>query len=209
MKKILGLSALAVAMTVGASAATLTLEETCGPFQDTLGDSIDSTLGIISGYPTSVVCAAPSSFLTAGETFVSVQAILEQAFTSPSFTGPNTIVGTFTITSGGSGLDGDTLTTTANPGDTPQTTTDTDGNINYILPQYFIDGGSSTVNAAFTLGISESLSAGSIQSATGDIDELITYTTVSATTPEPMTLSLMGAGLLGLGLVRRQRNRAK
>jgi hypothetical protein len=200
MKKILGLSVLAVAMTVGASANTLTEVETCGPFQDTLSNSIDSTLGVVSGYPEYVVCAAPSTFLTGGETFTSVQAIFNQGFTSGALTGPNTITGTFTVFAGGSGLDSDTLVTSAPSGDSPETTTDTYENT-YVNAQNFIDGGDSTTNAAFTIEVSESLTAGTIQSATGNIYELITYTTAA---PEPMTLSLVGAGLIGLGFVRRR-----
>jgi hypothetical protein len=203
MKKLIGLAAVAAAMVVSASAATITVQETCGSFADTLANTTDTTLGTIPGFstPQAVNCAAPSTFLSAGETYVSEQLIFQQGFTSGSSSGPNTITGTFTISPAVASLDNDTLVTTAAIGATPQSTTDTWAVGTFTIPANIIDGGSTTLNGPVTVDVTESLTAGSIQSATGNVYELITYSTAA---PEPMTFSLMGVGLLGIGLIGRR-----
>jgi hypothetical protein len=207
MKKILGLAALAVAVTVSASAATIEVQ--CGSFADSLGNTADSTIGVIPSYPSAtIVCAAPSATLVSGDTFSSLQLVFQQAFTTGSTGGPNTIVGTYTVTGAGLGsLDGsETLTTSAATGDSGQTTTDPSSPGFEIQPDHIIEGGSSSINNSVDVVVSESLSAGQIQSATGNVYELITYSTAA---PEPMTFSLMGVGLLGMGLVGRRLRKQK
>ena len=53
MKKILGLVALTAAMAITSSASQILVQ--CGQFQDGLGNSTDSTLGLIPNYPSGTI----------------------------------------------------------------------------------------------------------------------------------------------------------
>ena len=79
-----------------------------------------------------------------------MQLVFQQAFTTGSTTGPNTIVGTYAVSGAGlGGLDAsETETTSAAVGGTPQVSTDPSSPGFFVLNDHVIEGGSSTVNAA-------------------------------------------------------------
>jgi hypothetical protein len=71
-------------------------------------------------------------------------------------------------------------------------------------PSYFeIAFGGSNLTGGFTVTYSDSLTAGSVQTVSGNVFEIITYA-AQVTSPEPTTFVLMGAGLGLLGMLRRR-----
>ncbi len=136
-----------------------------------------------------------------GDVFTNFQVVVQTDYSGGTLGSLNTIQTTYTSTA----FTSDTLTSTSNPG--------TGGSENYFSadssPVYSPGGASffteSTAltlpSSAFNVNYSSAVTTGTVQAETGQVYELVNYST---TAPEPMTFSLMGVGLLGMGLVGRR-----
>jgi hypothetical protein len=205
--KVLGLVALALMMSIGASAAQLA-PIYCGGFSFAgtgPGGVINTSNPVTSG---TITCAPfTAGLLPAGDNFVSEQLLLQADYSSG--TGNNSDATTYSA--GTLAMVTDTITA-AGPSGPATSWADSfgAGDQNPTPPgfgsSYFLDDSytqTTLPTAGGTIAYSVNLAAGStIQSVSGNVYELINYTT---TAPEPATLGLVGSALLGLGLLARKR----
>jgi hypothetical protein len=201
MKKILALSALALAMSVGASATTILV--TCGQYSvaGLIGDSVGTTLA--SG---SISC--PGFTVPGGSTVGTPTDLIFNSDFSSGAGSTNT-----TTTTWGTPINDTGNVATGFIGSSNYSTTASGatacpcaaGSLGTILgPSYFeIAFGGSNLTGGFTVTYSDSLTAGSVQTVSGNVFEIITYA-AQVTSPEPTTFVLMGAGLGLLGMLRRR-----
>jgi hypothetical protein len=193
MKQFLTISALALAMTVAASATTYTTSNVCGAFQDSLANAQFSTTGVnITGYPQSPAATCNiAADVPGGDTLVSYQIQFTSAFTSGNPSGAST---TIVVTDANGSFSSYSNTNTSSAYSGSETNTG-------LQSGTTITTSSATTDAVNVT--SAMLNSGAIQSLTGDVYETVTYQTQGGT-PEPTTFVLMGAGLGLLGMLRRR-----
>jgi hypothetical protein len=205
--KFLGLVAVAVTMTLSVSAAQLA-PIYCGGFSfagSGPGGVINTSNPVNSG---TITCATfTAGMLPAGDNFVSEQILLQANYSSgvgnnsdaTTYSAGTLAIVTDTVTA--SGPSGPSTSWSDSFGAGDQNPTPPGFGSSYFLDDSYSQTTLPTVGG--TIAYSVNLGAGStIQSVSGNVYELINYTT---TAPEPATLGLVGGALLGLGLVARRR----
>lgn len=155
-----------------------------------------------NGGPTTLTCtgqSAPLGFQIIGIT-LSYQADFSQGFSAT-----NTVQMTFTPGSSPAGIGGFTPSTTdlfpTCSGGSPSLACSTGG---VSTSSASASGGPQTSVASFGVNVSSLVTSGSVGASTGTVFyDIITVS--DGTIPEPMSMSLMGAGLLGLGILGRRK----
>jgi hypothetical protein len=188
------ITAAALVMTVGASATTIT--QFCQSFSNST-----------SGGNGSLVCPSFGS-IDGGGTVTSATLIYLSDYSnglSPSVT-EMTI---FNFSGGSLTNTSDTVTTTGSSSSSnyvsaDSATFDAYGGVTSTSLAGFLDpisstSNSTTISAAYT----NSITSGSVVSATGYTELILTYT--PTTTPEPGSMMLLGGGLLAAGLIGRKK----
>ena len=206
MKKLFGLAALAVFASSAAYATTLLVQ--CGQFQ-AAGPFTTASAATTGTFNCAAVTQAT---IGAGNTFQSLKVILETDYSGGLLGSLNTIQTNYSSTPNGVFVT-DTLTATSAPGTgNSQSYSSADGAPNYAPggPQYFSENTNIAAlpSTAFTVNYSSVVTAGGVQTLSGQVYELITFAPAVGGVPEPTTVSLMGAGLLGLGFIRKFKKKA-
>ena len=153
-----------------------------------------------------VSCPAfTAAMLPAGDTFVNEQIVLQADYTGGN-TGTNTTATTFSA--GTLAIPTDILTVTGTV-----TSGSYSDNFGANYPYDGTMGGASfwydgtykqTVlpTTSGTVAYSASITVGNVQAVSGNVWEVINYT---SSAPEPATMALLGSALVGLGLIGRKR----
>jgi len=195
--KFLGLAAVALTLTVSASAGTIL--NFCSGWSASAGGAIFFTapIAIDSG---TINCSAYGS-LPVGDTFVSEQLVLLTDYSGGLGTTQNAIAATYS----GTGLSTDTLTSSSGAGNGNSNTYGDTFGINYapLGATAWLDA--TTLSDTFTplaVNFSANATLGNVQSASGQVYELITY---QLSAPEPASMLLLGGGLLAISLVGRKK----
>jgi hypothetical protein len=208
-KKLIGLSLVTLVFTVAASASTM--QQYCG------GDTLTNTsTGFPDPFLTGFGISCASFTVPTGYTLTSVDLTINDDFSSAFGTGTSTSQLTYTFTGfslsqltstvsgiGSSGAPAFTGTGCTLPG--------TFGNATAIdCTDTSVGVPSTTSFNGLSISVSETWSAGGLQSngaETINISEFFTYTpTVS--TPEPASLMMIGGGLIGLAMLARRKRSA-
>lgn len=204
--KFLGLTALALAMTVSASADSLLV--LCGSFSASAGTGYFNTLGATLDSGT-ITCNAYSS-LPPLTNLTSATLIFQQDYTS----GNPAANETQTVFSDGGSSGGlvvitDTLTASGVVGSSTYTdslgsSTDSASGIPPLNSSSFFDETFATSTypvPTLVVNFSDTLQEGAVQGVSGNVYEYITYTSA---VPEPASMLLMGGGLVAFALVGRK-----
>jgi hypothetical protein len=195
--KYFGLAALALAMSVGASASTVVVN--CSP---TISQSVTFTP---SAYP-QITCAA---FNTLGGTLtLTGESVAYESDFSSGATGNNSQTTTFNFSGGG--LSNDSVTTTGtgtfstSGSDTLSLSTQTSVNGAALFGPEYVQALTSGVGSAFTVNGTTVMGAGNALGITGIVQEVFTYTATQTTAPEPGSMMLLGSGLVAFALAGRK-----
>ena len=192
MKKFLLL--MAVLTLVSGVASANSIFETCTPFEFTF------TAG--SGGAQTATCAAAS--IPGGWTFTTAEEFFIADYAGGGGGTTNTVQTSYTnfgagLTAFGAITNPEcTITGGANSAPSGCNSNYSFGGSMGTLP--FLTGAASTAAAGFTVSISSSLTAGTVTASSAGVVIEFDYTQ-NSTTPEPMSMMLVGGGLLGLGLV--------
>lgn len=208
--KFFGLAAVALTFSVGAFASTILIP--CGGATAPTGNpnggwsESNGSLGYAAGgtQPTtgSEVCPAFSTASLAGSTVTSEQLVVESDYTGGTLGLLNSISNSYAYTPFVT-LITDMMTATSAPGTGPsENYTDSIGTL-YSPPSYFEDPSfGATSFGSFSVSYNPTVTAGTVQGVSGQLYELITYT---SSTPEPGSMMLLGGGLLAAGLIGRKK----
>jgi len=191
--KYFGLAALALTMSVGASASTLT--SLCGVFATSAPGStfFTNSSGVVaSGNVTCNVSALPPF-----STFTVEAVILQTDYTGGLQGSANAISTAYS----GSLITSDTLTSSGNGGSSVY-----GDNFNVLYapfnpPYYWVDASSANNTVSFTVNYSTTITSGAVQGVSGQVYELITY---QSAVPEPGSMMLLGSGLVAFAFVGRK-----
>lgn len=192
--KYFGIAALALAMSVGASASTLTA--LCGVFATSApqGTFFTSGSGVVaSGSVTCNVQALPPF-----STFVSEAVILQTDYTGGLQGSANGIQTVYT----GSLINTDTLSSSGVGGSTVYADSFNNLYPGFVPAYYWVDGSTANNSASFTVNYSTTVTSGQVQGVSGQVYELITYTSA---VPEPGSMMLLGGGLIAVSLISRKK----
>ena len=199
--KFFSLAALGVLMTISAGATTVIVD--CGSSNggwsfSAGGGDFTSASPANSG---SEVCPAYSA-LPAGETFDSLQIIVQTDYSGGTPGQANAIETTYSSLAAAFTAD---ILTSQGPNGGSTTYTSNDGASTYAPygPSYFIENTTMTSypTTAFDVQYSAVVTEGSVQTESGQVYELITYST---TAPEPGSMMLLGSGLLAFAFFGRK-----
>ena len=201
MKKILALSALALAMTVSASATTVLIN--CGNFSASSLNGVGVAGSLASG---SIACGSFS--IGGGNTISAEQLVFQTDYTSGNIA-TNTTTATWgsPISISSNTVSGSVTSATYTAGALAACVSSNCDVINSA--SYFVTGnlGVTAFNAGFSVTYADVLTAGQVSTVSGNLYELVTYAQ-QQTTPEPTSFILMGAGLGLVGLLRRRAARS-
>ena len=192
--KYFGLAALGLAMTVGASASTLTAF--CGSFSASAGTGFfTSGSGVVASGP-AITCTVQG--LPAFSTFNSESVIVQTDYTGGlqgSSNSINTVFSSLVMTS-------DTITSSGVGGSTTYTSADGSPLYAAFTPAYYFTEPSTANNtASFVVNFSSTVTSGAVQGVSGQVYELISYTSAI---PEPGSMMLLGSGLVAFALAGRK-----
>jgi PEP-CTERM motif len=197
MKKFLLLSAMALAMTVGASATTLLVN--CGNYSASSLNGVGVSGTLAGG---SISCGSFS--ITGGNTISAEQLVFQSDYTSGNIaTNTTTTTWGSPVSISNNIVSGSVTSSTYSAGALAACTS---GNCDVInSSSYFVTGnlGTGAFNSGFSVTYSDVLTAGQVSTVSGNLYELITYSSQQST-PEPTSFILMGAGLGVVGLLRRR-----
>jgi hypothetical protein len=192
MKKFLLL--MAVLTLVSGVASANAIFGTCTPFELTFAAG--------TGGPTTETCAAVS--IPSGWSFTTAEEYTIADYTGGGGSTTNTVQTMYTNSAVGATAFGGSpancnVTGGANssPSGCNSNYTFTPGGMG-TLP--FLSGNPTTASAGFTVSISSSVTGGTVTASSAGVVIEFDYTQ-NSTTPEPMSMMLVGGGLLGLGLV--------
>jgi hypothetical protein len=188
-------------MTLAAGSASATqILVFCGSFSASAGGgTFTSSNGVVASGV--INCgAANQASIGAGNTLITEGLILQTDYTASGLPVTNTINTAYTPSTF---FSNDTLTATGTGGSSSYS--DLNGNNPAccgLNASNFTDIPlSSSFLSAFTVGYSASVTTGAVQGLSGNVYEVLTYTSAA---PEPTAFILMGAGLGLLGMLRRK-----
>ncbi len=193
--KYFGIAALALAMSVGASASTFTA--LCGVFANSAtpqGTFFTPGSGVVASG--SVTCGVQS--LPAFSTFVSEAVILQTDYTGGLQGSANGIQTVYS----GSLISTDTLSSSGVGGSTVYADSFSNLYPGFVPAYYWVDSSTATNTAPFTVSYSTTVTSGQVQGVSGQVYELITY---NSAVPEPGSMMLLGGGLIAVSLISRKK----